>query len=973
MKLWLTAILSCIAIGFYLPAHSLAQDAEKIPVTFYGAARGAPASLEKAPASEFFGASAGKYLKGYFKDVYPAIDMACYSDELSTEYVFIVHPGGDPSLIRFSCGSGFKAEARPDTTAVTLHSNRRELTFSQPVAVLHKDNKERSVLCRFNMITPSDFAMDASAGMALMSENLNGTLFNKIPKGGQPSGPDYDFYLARLEISTEQYLNFLNDAEANSMNSRGANLVFDKAGNVWVSADRQPGRDEMFTISQSRLEYLPEKAAGRRYQLRGGKKGTSRASHPITGISWYGAVKYCNWLTLIAERGASELCFREGTNHLSWAPAAATNWTQGAFSNDDRAAWIKFKGFRMPMVGTNSLVLEANRYNELYKAAVWNGHTNLAYGFGRDKFEGSDANFMDMSTTLADTLPAGFFAPTNVLINQNFRPSQNAYGIFDLSGNVSEWTADPYGKDLMKGMLTFGGSWADKHTPASQCRVIPPHTTQASGGFRPLTTFMPAYMMEIHFLVTFFDLPQEYVTPPEPPFIQDGTQIEPSAPEEPTSLLVPTEGPPVKALPPPIDPDRDNPTGLTVIPPEGGIPGPVSPPVVGGGGGRPPFIHIGPSGPGGPGGPVGPPSTNLFLTVNSTPASGVAITCTPDFAGAGNGITAFTREYVTNAPVTLVAPAAAGLSAFSHWERNGVFLSNNQSESITMSANITMTAVYAPYPRLQVQSTPASGVPIICTVDVQANGNGNTAFTRYYATNAPVTLVAPAANGLTAFSHWERNGVFLSANLSESFIMSSDITMTAVYVPYMTLQIESTPFTNVAVTCTPDAQTNGNGNTAFTRYYTTNAPVTLTAPPNAGVYVFSYWDRNGALLSTNMSVSITMSTDTTMTAVYVPPLTTLRVFSLPASNVAITATQDFYTNGNGNTTFTRYYILTTPVTLTAPPTAGINTFTRWELDGALLTTNYTANFVMNTNRDAVAIYVFVPGPIDPPDPSPSGL
>ena len=79
--------------------------------------------------------------------------------------------------------------------------------------------------------------------------------------------------------------------------------------------------------------------------------GGSYSNHPVVGVSWYGAVKYCNWLTIDTGRTPAQRCYREGTNTLDWAPVtcSATNWARGVFSDRERADWLKLKGFRLPM------------------------------------------------------------------------------------------------------------------------------------------------------------------------------------------------------------------------------------------------------------------------------------------------------------------------------------------------------------------------------------------------------------------------------------------------------------------------------------------------------------------------------------------------------------------------------------------------------------------------------------------------
>jgi hypothetical protein len=94
-----------------------------------------------------------------------------------------------------------------------------------------------------------------------------------------------------------------------------------------------------------------------------------------------------------------------------------------------------------------------------------------------------------------------------------------------------------------------------------------------------------------------------------------------------------------------------------------------------------------------------PTVTRTLTVASSNPSSGVSITVSPiDNNGSGNGTTQFTRTYNNNTNVNLTAPATASGNNFQKWQRNGSDWSFNQSTSITVDANYTMTAVYVMSP-----------------------------------------------------------------------------------------------------------------------------------------------------------------------------------------------------------------------------------------------------------------------------------
>src|SRR5574337_431471 len=92
-------------------------------------------------------------------------------------------------------------------------------------------------------------------------------------------------------------------------------------------------------------------------------------------------------------------------------------------------------------------------------------------------------------------------------------------------------------------------------------------------------------------------------------------------------------------------------------------------------------------------------------------------------------------------------------------------------------------------------------------------------------------------------------------------------------VTYYTLTVASAnPATGVAITVSPlDKNGAGNGTTQFTRSYAKGTVVSLTAPATAGGNNFQKWQNGGVDYATTQATSVTMSANTTMTAVFVTP------------------------------------------------------------------------------------------------------
>jgi formylglycine-generating enzyme required for sulfatase activity len=230
---------------------------------------------------------------------------------------------------------------------------------------------------------------------AIRPEYRAGPELSLVSAGGQPSGPQYDFFMSKYELQNDEFARFLNDAQANTNNLRGTNMYFDASGNVWMNPAMLAERDEMFAVAGSRLVYRRDAPAGTRYSVtpKAPPNGGSYANHPIVGVSWYGAVKYCNWLTLDTGRGSDQRCYREGAAGRDWAPVTCgeTNWSNGIFTDEERSAWLSFKGFRLPMDNSDSAQAHTNPFlmveNEEFARFLNDAQAN------RDNARGANMSF----------------------------------------------------------------------------------------------------------------------------------------------------------------------------------------------------------------------------------------------------------------------------------------------------------------------------------------------------------------------------------------------------------------------------------------------------------------------------------------------------------------------------------------------------------------------------------------------------
>jgi hypothetical protein len=370
-----------------------------------------------------------------------------------------------------------------------------------------------------------------------------------------------------------------------------------------------------------------------------------------------------------------------------------------------------------------------------------------------------------------------------------------------------------------------------------------------------------------------------------------------------------------------------------------------------------------------------PAAVTYALTVNSAnPASGVAIGVSPaDNNHASNGPTSFTRTYNSGTTVTLTAPATSGANTFSAW--TGCATSSTTTCTVTLNANTTVTANYTTptstsYSLTVNSSDPASGIAIgVSPADQDNAANGTTSFIRTYISGTSVTLTAPPASGGNPFSSW--SGCSTSTTLTCTVTLNSNTTVTANYTtpatPVYSLTVDSeNPGAGVGINVAPEDNDHAtNGSTSFTRTYSDGTAVTLTAPASAFGNPFVDW--TGCTTTTALTCTVTVNSDTTVTAHYmIPPPTPitylLKVNSKnPASGVAIDVSPQDNTNAtNGDTSFTRTYNTGTVVTLTAPATSGGNNFSSWT--GCATASTVTCTVTLNTNTTVVANYAPPPPP-----------
>jgi formylglycine-generating enzyme required for sulfatase activity len=312
-----------------------------------------------------------------------------------------------------------------------------------------------------------------------------------IPKGG--AGPIYAYSVARTEITNQQYATFLNAAELDGgATGLGSFMLFSADGTVTLPSGDLLFHPQGLAAPDSHVVYAPWAPLGTRYTVAVAQKADPRSyeEHPVNHVTWLGAVKFCNWLTLSQGLAAAERCYTEGPTPDDWHPVtiSTADWATRDLTRTERARLaLGYTGFRLPMdeldAATGWVGQQVRPFNEWYKAAAYDPSAPLTvrggpagelvpprhwvYGFGRDVLTGADANtlvsgdpFDDDDAFVALYDGTTYNAPGMPTVGNGSvfatQASANPWGIHDLSGNVAEWIQD---RVPGAGMAVRGGSW----------------------------------------------------------------------------------------------------------------------------------------------------------------------------------------------------------------------------------------------------------------------------------------------------------------------------------------------------------------------------------------------------------------------------------------------------------------------------------------------------------------------------------
>ncbi len=228
-----------------------------------------------------------------------------------------------------------------------------------------------------------------------------------IPAGPFLMGPhkeeaviDYDYEMMVTDVTNAQFARYLNEALAS-----GAVKLTDEGIVAYYPGDPFDGYDHEREIKAGDWLQYPVNHPDAKIVYENGtftvKPGFE--NHPVTMVTWFGAKGYCEY--------------------YGWRLPTEKEWEKAARGTDGRAyPWG----------------------NEITEA-------NANYYKSRDPFE-------KYLGGLGETTPVGFYNGGTYLGFQT-EDSPSPYGLYDMAGNVWQWTADDYEKTHLRYLR--GGSRSD--------------------------------------------------------------------------------------------------------------------------------------------------------------------------------------------------------------------------------------------------------------------------------------------------------------------------------------------------------------------------------------------------------------------------------------------------------------------------------------------------------------------------------